>query len=186
MRTQDWSLALFSGLRIQKLPELWCRLQTQLGSHIAVTVAEAGSYSSDSTPSLGTSICHKCGQKDDDNNNNSNNNNNNKCPCWTPFLIPWTSLTELSLLPLSGIIWVLLHHKMMHIFFNSSTTSISNDRFIYFSTFFISLLLITNDTGNRFFLRSIQSLTQINPMCSWSPVSLDCELFILLPIDIVL
>ena len=31
----------------------------QLGSHIAVAVAKASSYSSDLTPSLGTFICHK-------------------------------------------------------------------------------------------------------------------------------
>ena len=42
---------------------LWCRLQTRLGSHVAVAVAWASSYSSDSTPSLGTSICHECGPK---------------------------------------------------------------------------------------------------------------------------
>ena len=36
-----------------------------LGSCIAVAmaVAMAGSYSSDSIPSLGTSICHRCGPK---------------------------------------------------------------------------------------------------------------------------
>ena len=33
------SLALLSGLRIQRCPELWCRLQTQLGSGIAVALA---------------------------------------------------------------------------------------------------------------------------------------------------
>ena len=38
-----------------------CRSQTQLGSWVAV--AWAGSYSSDSTPSLGTSIYHKYGPK---------------------------------------------------------------------------------------------------------------------------
>ena len=37
--------------------------QTRLGSHIAGAVVEAGSYSSDSTPSLGTSSCHGCGLK---------------------------------------------------------------------------------------------------------------------------
>ena len=34
-----------------------------LRSCIAVAVAEAGSYSSDSTPGLGTSMCHTCGPK---------------------------------------------------------------------------------------------------------------------------
>ena len=43
------SLALLSGLRIRLCRELWCRLQTRLGSHIAVALAQAGSYSSDST-----------------------------------------------------------------------------------------------------------------------------------------
>ena len=36
MRTQVWSPALLSGLRIQCCRELWCRLQTQLGSGDAV------------------------------------------------------------------------------------------------------------------------------------------------------
>ena len=35
----------------------------RLASHIAVVVAVAGSYSSNSTPSLGTSICRGCGPK---------------------------------------------------------------------------------------------------------------------------
>ena len=39
------------------LCELWYRSQTQLGSRVAV----AGGYSSNSTPSLGISICIMCG-----------------------------------------------------------------------------------------------------------------------------
>ena len=39
------------------LHELWYRLQTWLRSHVAVAVMEAASYSSDSTPSLGTYMC---------------------------------------------------------------------------------------------------------------------------------
>ena len=31
-------LALLSGLRMWHFPELWCRLQTQLGSRVAVAV----------------------------------------------------------------------------------------------------------------------------------------------------
>ena len=42
----------------QALPWLWCRSQMRLGSGVAVAVPQAGSCSSDSTPSLGTSICH--------------------------------------------------------------------------------------------------------------------------------
>ena len=51
---------LLSGLRIQHCHVLWCRLQMGLGSRVAVAVAEAGSYSSSSTPSLGTSTWRKC------------------------------------------------------------------------------------------------------------------------------
>ena len=40
--------------------ELWCRLQTWLRSLVAVAVRQAGSCSSDSTPSLETSISHRC------------------------------------------------------------------------------------------------------------------------------
>ena len=50
--------------------ELWCRSKTWLGSGIAVAVA--GSCSSDSTPSLGTSICCRCGPKKQKTNNSNN------------------------------------------------------------------------------------------------------------------
>ena len=43
--------------------ELWCRLQTRLGSQVAVALVQAGSYSSDSTPSLGTSKCRSSGPR---------------------------------------------------------------------------------------------------------------------------
>ena len=58
MRLQVRSLASFSGLRIWRYRELWCRSQMQFGSYVAVAVVKAGSYVSDWTPSLGTSICH--------------------------------------------------------------------------------------------------------------------------------
>ena len=63
MKTQVQSLASLSGLRIQCCQELWCRLQAQLGSGIAVAVVLASSYSSDLTPSRETSICCGCGLK---------------------------------------------------------------------------------------------------------------------------
>ena len=50
-------------LRIQRCRELWYRLQTQLGSQVAVVVAVASGYSSDWTPSLGISICRRCGPR---------------------------------------------------------------------------------------------------------------------------
>ena len=63
MRTQVQSLALLSGLRIWGCCELGCRSQAWLRSGIAVAVVQAGSCSFNSTPSLGTSICHRCGPK---------------------------------------------------------------------------------------------------------------------------
>ena len=48
MRTWVRPLASFSGLRIRSCHKLWCRSQVQLGSCIAVSVAKAGSCSSDS------------------------------------------------------------------------------------------------------------------------------------------
>ena len=59
MRLRVRSLPLLSGLRIWRCRELWCGGQTRLGSNVAVALAWAGGYSSDSTPNLGTSIC--CG-----------------------------------------------------------------------------------------------------------------------------
>ena len=59
MRLQVWSLALLSRLGIWCCHELWHGSQTRLRSHIAVVVAQAGSYRADSAPSLGASMC--CG-----------------------------------------------------------------------------------------------------------------------------
>ena len=63
IRMQVQSLDLLSWLRIQCSCELWHSLQTHLGSGIAVAVALASSWSSNLTPSLETSIWHKCGPK---------------------------------------------------------------------------------------------------------------------------
>ena len=63
MRLQVRSLALRSGLRIRRCREMWCGSQTRLGSRVAVALAEAGGYSSDSIPSLGTSICRRSGPR---------------------------------------------------------------------------------------------------------------------------
>ena len=65
MRPRVPSLASLSGLKIQNCHELWHRLQTRLGFCIAVALAWASSYSSDKTPSLGISMCHRCGRKKD-------------------------------------------------------------------------------------------------------------------------
>ena len=57
------SLAMLSRSKIQGCCELWCRLKMRLGSGVAVAVVQAGSCSSNSTPSLGTSICRRLGPK---------------------------------------------------------------------------------------------------------------------------
>ena len=57
------SLASLSGLRIWHCHELWCGLQTWLGPCIAAAVVQASSCSSNSTPSLGTSMRCTCGPK---------------------------------------------------------------------------------------------------------------------------
>ena len=63
MRLQVQSLASLIRLRILRCHGLWCRLQMWFRSRVAVVVVQASGYSPDSTPSLGTSICHKCGPK---------------------------------------------------------------------------------------------------------------------------
>ena len=65
MRPRVPSLAPLSGLRIRHCRELWRRLQTRLGSRIAMAVVWAGGYSSDYIPSLGTSICCGSGPRKD-------------------------------------------------------------------------------------------------------------------------
>ena len=65
MRLWVQSLALHSGLRNRCCCELWCGSQTQLGSGVAVVLMQADGYSSDWTPSPGTSICHRCSPRKD-------------------------------------------------------------------------------------------------------------------------
>ena len=56
-------LGLAQWVRDPVLHELWCSSQTRLKSHVAVALVQAGSYSYDSAPSLGTSICFGCRPK---------------------------------------------------------------------------------------------------------------------------
>ena len=84
MRFRVRSLASLSGLRIQCCYELRCRSQMPLGSHVAVAVALAGGYSSDLTPSLGTSICWGSGpkrQKDKKKTKKTKKNYHREFPC---------------------------------------------------------------------------------------------------------
>ena len=63
MRMQAGSLNLLIWLRILLCCKLRCWLQTRLGSGVSVAVVQVCSCSYISTPSQGTSICHKCGHK---------------------------------------------------------------------------------------------------------------------------
>ena len=63
VRMRIQSLDLLSGLRIQCCHKLQPRLQTWLGSCIAVAVVRAYSCSSSSTPSPRTSLCCRGGCK---------------------------------------------------------------------------------------------------------------------------
>ena len=63
MRMQVRSLTLIRGLRIRRCGKLWCTSLMQLRFGVAAAVVQAGSCSSDSTPSLRTSICCGCSPK---------------------------------------------------------------------------------------------------------------------------
>ena len=56
---QGFNSCSLSGLRIQRCCEL-CRLQMRPGSPVSVALVQAGSCSSDLTPSLGVYICCGC------------------------------------------------------------------------------------------------------------------------------
>ena len=74
---QVQSLASLGGLRIQCCRELWCRSQTWLSSGVAMVVVQAGSCSSDSSPSLGTSIATGVALK-----RQKNKTKQKKTPAW--------------------------------------------------------------------------------------------------------
>ena len=63
MRVWVQFLASLRGLRIWCCHKLWHRLQMWFESGVAVAVVQASNCSSDSTPSLGTSICYRCSCK---------------------------------------------------------------------------------------------------------------------------
>ena len=56
---------LITGLAqgVKDLALLWCRSQMWLRSSIDVAAVQVGNYSSNLTPSLGTSICSRFGPK---------------------------------------------------------------------------------------------------------------------------
>ena len=63
VRMRVRSRSSLSELGIPCCRELRCRSQMQLRSCAAVALVQAGSYSSNSTPSLGTFVCHRHGLK---------------------------------------------------------------------------------------------------------------------------
>ena len=70
MRMQVWSLASLSGLRSWCCCKLWHRLRCRCSLDLAfLAMAWACSCRSDSTPSLGTSICRRCSHKKKERNN---------------------------------------------------------------------------------------------------------------------
>ena len=62
MRMRVWFLVLLSGLRIQRCCKLWHRWQMWFRSAL-LWLWHRPAYSSELTPSLGTSICHRYGPK---------------------------------------------------------------------------------------------------------------------------
>ena len=72
IRMQVQSLAFLSGLKIGLCLKLWSRLQIWLRSGISVAMAVVRTCCSDSTPSLGTSICHGCSSKKTKTNKQTN------------------------------------------------------------------------------------------------------------------
>ena len=63
MRTQVQSLASLSGLKDPVLLQAAVQVTDVAQMQHCCGCGQAGSYSSDSTPSLGTSTCHECGPK---------------------------------------------------------------------------------------------------------------------------
>ena len=79
MRMSVQSLASLCGLRIRGCHKLRCRSHSWLGSWVAVAVAVAGSCSSYSIPSLGTSTCHRCNPKKQNKTKQNKTKNKNFC-----------------------------------------------------------------------------------------------------------
>ena len=88
-------MALLSGLRIWHCHKPSRRLQMQLRSSVAVAVVQDGSRSSNSTPSLGTSICCRCSyekkERKKTKQNTTTNTHEGTRPCaasWEPVQTP--------------------------------------------------------------------------------------------------
>ena len=87
------------GLRIWHCHELWCWSGMWLRSGVAVAVVKAGSCSSSLTPSLGTSICCRCGLK----KKQPKDTENKRQPAWRVALVPIVAIESLPLSAPSGL-----------------------------------------------------------------------------------
>ena len=83
---------------------LWYRSQTRLGSRVAVAVAQARSYSSDSTPSLGTSICCECGPKKQKRKEMTSRSQRKLHPSWNEHRICLAIIITALNIPLLGTV----------------------------------------------------------------------------------
>ena len=75
---------LAQWVRVRHCCELWCSSQTRLGSSVSVAVEQASNYSSNWTPSLGTSTCRGCSPKQ----------TTNKKKTWVNIKLPSKSLIK--------------------------------------------------------------------------------------------
>ena len=113
-----------------------------------IYVAVAGTCSSSSTPSLGTSICHRCSLK----NNNSNNNNNNNASA--------TSAVSFKCFPISPFLQLLGDYLSSQIYLPASNPSLSNP-----------LSLLGPDNYYSFSPKPL-----VDPLCSQAPRHLNTHL----------
>ena len=104
MRFQVQSLVLLSGLRIWRCHELWYRSQMWLGSGIAVAVAYDSSHSSNSTSTLGSSICHRYSPK----KQKTNKKKNLKIKICTPYALSLFGLFQSLICSCRNIFYCLL------------------------------------------------------------------------------
>ena len=88
---QVGSLASLNGFRIQCGHKLQHRSQMSLRSSVAMAMAQAGSCSSNSTPSLGTSICCRRGPKKGEKKEEENADCSRRSGLGTEGLRAWES-----------------------------------------------------------------------------------------------
>ena len=130
MRIWVRSLASLSGLRILQCCKLWCSSQMWLRPGVAVAVVWDGSYGSNLTPSLGTSLCCRCSPK----------MKNNKYTCMFMWSI-WYEVRIWTLSPYSGPLSPnIIYHLLSSVFF------------FFFFFFFVFCFSMAASVALRFFV----------------------------------